>query len=184
MNNIETLKLALEYLQDNQHHIADNERHVYVMEYNAFIERLERIIAEAEQAQPVAHSLMCVCGAVWDIKADGSEEMVHTPDVPPASKPVAWRWKECINGDFDSWVISASEPPPYAIEKQLLYTAPPQRQPLTQDIDARWTLNGVALYPRQQPLTDEEIGRIAGDCLDAWSCARAIEAAHGIKGEA
>ena len=33
----------------------------------------------------------------------------------------------------------------------------------------------------RKPLTDEEIGRIAGDCLDAWSCARAIEAAHGIK---
>ena len=29
-------------------------------------------------------------------------------------------------------------------------------------------------------LTDEEIGRIAGDSLDAWSCARAIEAAHQI----
>jgi hypothetical protein len=62
--------------------------------------------------------------------------------------------------------------------------ATPQRQPLTQDLDAPLTLNGIALYPRQQPLTDEEIGRIAGDCLDAWSCARAIEAAHGIKGEA
>ena len=35
--------------------------------------------------------------------------------------------------------------------------------------------------PHRKPLTDEEIGRIAGDCLDAWSCARAIEAAHGIK---
>ena len=35
--------------------------------------------------------------------------------------------------------------------------------------------------PHRKPLTDEEIGRIAGDSLDAWSCARAIEAAHGIK---
>ena len=32
----------------------------------------------------------------------------------------------------------------------------------------------------RKPLTDEEIGKIAGDCLDAWSCARAIERAHGI----
>jgi hypothetical protein len=43
---------------------------------------------------------------------------------------------------------------------------------------------GIPLYtapPQRKPLTDEEIGRIAGDCLDAWSCARAIEAAHGIK---
>ena len=37
----------------------------------------------------------------------------------------------------------------------------------------------TAPTPRK-PLTDEEIGKIAGDCLDAWSCARAIERAHGI----
>ena len=47
----------------------------------------------------------------------------------------------------------------------------------------------VPLYTTPQPqrewvgLTDEEIGRIAGETLDPWSCARAIEAAHGIKGE-
>ena len=40
----------------------------------------------------------------------------------------------------------------------------------------------VPLYtaPQRKPLTDEEIGKIAGDTLDAWSCARAIEKAHGI----
>lgn len=42
-----------------------------------------------------------------------------------------------------------------------LYTAPPQRTMV--------------------PLTEEEIERIARDCLDAWSCTRAVEAAHGIK---
>ena len=35
--------------------------------------------------------------------------------------------------------------------------------------------------PQRKPLTDEEIGKIAGETLDPWSCARAIEAAHGIK---
>lgn len=40
---LEALKQALEYLRDNQHYIADNERHVYVMEYNAFLERLEAL---------------------------------------------------------------------------------------------------------------------------------------------
>ena len=35
--------------------------------------------------------------------------------------------------------------------------------------------------PKRKPLTDEEIGKIAGETLDPWSCARAIEAAHGIK---
>ena len=51
------------------------------------------------------------------------------PMAQPESEPVAWRWKERINSDFDSWVITSSEPPPYAVEKQPLYTAPPQRKP-------------------------------------------------------
>ena len=52
------------------------------------------------------------------------------------------------------------------------------------DCDARW-FKVSDLYttpPHRKPLTDEEIGKVAGDSLDAWSCARAIEAAHGIKG--
>jgi len=35
--------------------------------------------------------------------------------------------------------------------------------------------------PQRKPLTDDEIGKIAGETLDPWSCARVIEAAHGIK---
>ena len=49
----EALKLALEYLRDNQHYIADNERHAYVMEYNAFIESLKRLTEQPAQ-QPAA----------------------------------------------------------------------------------------------------------------------------------
>jgi hypothetical protein len=43
-------------------------------------------------------------------------------------EPVAWRWKERINGDFDNWVVTFSEPPPYAVEQQPLYTAPPKTE--------------------------------------------------------
>ena len=40
--------------------------------------------AAIEQAQePVAHTLNCVCGAVWDVSPDGVEEMVHAPTPPP-----------------------------------------------------------------------------------------------------
>ena len=52
MSHIDVMKQALEYLQDNQHLIADNERHAYVMEYNAFIERFEQAIADAEKPAP------------------------------------------------------------------------------------------------------------------------------------
>lgn len=78
----------------------------------------------------------------------------------PEQEPVAWRWKERINSDFDSWVISVSEPPPYAIEKQPLYAAPPKREPLmTKYVIDLW----------------DEYG------LDPIKFAREIEAAHGIK---
>ena len=76
----------------------------------------------------------------------------------PEQKPVAWRWKERINSDFDSWVITSSEPPPYAVEKQPLYTVPRQ-----------W-----------QGLTDEEIERacvpLGAAMLSFTAVARAIEA--------
>ena len=46
---------------------------------------LRKRLAQPEQ-EPVAHTLNCVCGAVWDIKADGSEEMAHTPDTTPPQR--------------------------------------------------------------------------------------------------
>ena len=42
--------------------------------------------APQPEQEPVAHTLNCVCGAVWDIKADGSEEMVHIPDITPPQR--------------------------------------------------------------------------------------------------
>lgn len=56
-------------------------------------------------------------------------EPPHLVRQQPQQEPMAWRWKERINGDFDSWVVTSSEPPPYASEKQPLYTAPPPHKP-------------------------------------------------------
>ena len=57
--------------------------------------------------------------------------------IEQAQEPVAWKWKERVNNEFDSWVVTASEPPPYAIETHPLYTAPRQWQGLTdEEIDA------------------------------------------------
>jgi hypothetical protein len=56
--------------------------------------------------------------------------------IEQAQEPVAWRWKAMVNGDFVSnWVLTHSEPPPYALESQPLYTHPPRRewQELTTD---------------------------------------------------
>lgn len=37
---------------------------------------------EKDEQEPVAHTLNCVCGAVWDVRFDGVEEMVHAPTPP------------------------------------------------------------------------------------------------------
>jgi len=47
----------------------------------------------------------------------------------PEQELVAWRWKAMVNGDFVSnWVLTHSEPPPYALESHPLYTHPPRRE--------------------------------------------------------
>jgi hypothetical protein len=46
MTDIDLIKQALEYLEDNQHHIADHERHAYVMLYNDFITALKARLAD------------------------------------------------------------------------------------------------------------------------------------------
>jgi len=49
-------------------------------------------------------------------------------------EPVAWRWKALVNGEFVSnWVLTHSEPPPYATESMPLYTAPRQWVGLTDE---------------------------------------------------
>ena len=52
MTEREALKMAIEFLEDNQHHVADNERHAYVMEYNSVIEMCKEALAQPEQ-EPV-----------------------------------------------------------------------------------------------------------------------------------
>jgi hypothetical protein len=81
----------------------------------------------------------------------------------PEQEPVAWRWgiPKLKNGDFE-WRYSLNQTRPDAIP---LYTTPPQRK----------------------PLTDEEVNKLVDDedwYNDPHGFVRAIEAAHGIKGEA
>ena len=86
----------------------------------------------------------------------------------PEQEPVAWRIR-CTDPMRD-WVLMYRHPKTEEqfsnMEIQPLYTTPPQRK----------------------PLTDEEIGAILEDVnaygTRLYTFARAIEAAHGIKGEA
>jgi len=49
MTDIDLIKQALEFLEDNQHHIADNERHAYVMLYNDCITALKARLTQPPQ---------------------------------------------------------------------------------------------------------------------------------------
>ena len=54
MTDIDLIKQALEYLEDNQHHIADHERHTYVMMYNDCITALKARLAQpAQRTEPL-----------------------------------------------------------------------------------------------------------------------------------
>lgn len=81
MTDKELMQQALEALEKHamQRTYAGG---VYIA--NVAIALRERL-AQPEQ-EPVAYTLNCVCGAVWDIKADGSEEMAHTPDTTPPQR--------------------------------------------------------------------------------------------------
>ncbi len=60
-------------------------------------EAITALRAAIEQAQePVAHTLNCVCGAVWDVSPDGVEEMVHAPTPPPR------QWQGLTDDEIDT----------------------------------------------------------------------------------
>ena len=89
-------------LQAKGEHPAPCARHCEANAFKIVIKNLKAQLAQPKQ-EPVAHTLNCVCGAVWDIKADGSEEMVHTPDItPPQRKPLTDEMKKQMRESCDS----------------------------------------------------------------------------------
>ena len=99
-------------------------------------------LAQPEQ-EPVAHTLNCVCGAVWDVSPDGVEEMVHAPNPPhrkPEQEPTGCSCRWDSEGDrvvtcarHEGWLEVVAEWADRArdAEKKLkaLNTSPPQRKP-------------------------------------------------------
>ena len=84
----------------------------------------------------------------------------------PEQEPVTWRYKIVDVFGRPVWTLKTPKSDTRVLESQPLYTTPPQRK----------------------PLTDEEINRIAknyalSNPTTPLHFARAIEAAHGIKGE-
>jgi hypothetical protein len=100
------VKLALEFLQDNQHYIADNERHAYVMEYNDFISKLEGIISQD----------------ALDWMAKNARELGLDYEPAPVQEPIGYF---TVNG-YDMWeqIDDTSGKPLY--EHPVAQTAPVQ----------------------------------------------------------
>ena len=88
MTDIDLIKQALEYLEDNQHHIADHERHTYVMMYNDCITALKARLAQSEQ-EPVCPA--CKAKVLYECVACSSNN--YPP--PHRTEPLIG----CVNHD-------------------------------------------------------------------------------------
>jgi hypothetical protein len=148
MTEREVLKLALEALEEI--HIG-NMTPMAEANWNKAITAIKEALAQPEQ-EPVAHTLNCVCGAVWDIKADGSEEMVHTPNTTPPQgiyyTPPQRTWVGLTDDEIA--LINADYPHPQGFAKAI--QAKLKEKNTWQDGDCKHCVNGCpACDARRQP---------------------------------
>lgn len=127
--------------------------------------------------QAVAEKIGDQCAVWYGIGARDVEEvlreaarygLVHGALAQP-QEPVAWRWRlrspTDAPGFAQPWNVTTYYPREQANEIEPLYTAPPQRKPLTREA-------AIALWADKSDGPSN--GEIVGYC-------RAIERAHGIK---
>ena len=142
----------------------------------AEVERLRAALAEPVQ-EPVR--LQCVtCGTVY---ADGVPPQV--PPQVPVQEPVAWYFEARHIDSAWAAAVTLKHPGPegkYMRKVTPLYTAPPQRKPLTEEeidkVSRRWV--PVAAYMglhEHAEMTQKQAQQ------SIRSFARAIEKAHGIE---
>lgn len=153
MNNIETLKLALEAFEWNYNTDLDNipacEQWAKMLKKN--ITALRQAIEQAQQAEPVA----------WATREDFYFELNRRVDQMRKEMVIKTVTMRCKEYDL--------------------------ALPIVNMYGGHIVVGQVITPPPRQPLTDEEINSIAQNNhpLDGIrTFARAIEAAHGIKGEA
>jgi hypothetical protein len=137
----------------------------------------ERLVGKTQEPEPdksslfsyktlIAYAASCVAEALSDIRQQSQLEA--------KDEPVAWvRWDE----EENYYDVRRTPPPQEAIEYLAKWNRP------------AW-VPAYPTPPQRKPLTDEEIYKIANDLFygnkpcDTIAMCRAIEAAHGIKGEA
>jgi hypothetical protein len=155
----EALKLALEALEaDPAEMVEDENGHMVFRRIQAIITLREALANEALNKM-----------------AENARELGL--DYEPEQEPVAWMFQHeetgrtmCVDAQQLEWAFEKGNPRLKKIAP--LYTTPPQRKPLTEKelnvLGAQWHFNLLE----------------AKDKADLFALARAIEAAHGIKGEA
>jgi hypothetical protein len=181
--SITVMKQALEALERSVSTCFDRRAHEEVMSrpehfINQTITALRTAIAEAEKQEPVAWANINKHG---DITHTNNKRMpwsktplYTTPPAQPAKqKPVAWLGLEPSD-------MPDGDDPMYDHDFFLKGMA-------WADAILR-KKNATPPAAQRQPLTDERVWELAANCLDSVAgrlqLARAIEAAHGIKGEA
>ena len=105
----------------------------------------------------------------------------------PEQEPVAWANLNALCEQINSVNCGTVYRLPSEEEgRQPLYTAPQKQPPVIDKSVARRIASQLGWEPPKTPLTDAEIqDALTGyRLIDAIDIARAIEAAHGIKGEA
>ena len=142
----------------------------------------------------------------WD-KEDGAPEYIHEAITAikealaqPEQEPVAWMTISPFGDEDDIWYANPEGQLREGWTYKALYEEPPKQNPLTSIdyvpccTDQTCSKCKAATPPQRKPLTDKELNLIGAqwhynllgkdDKAELFAFARAIEAAHGIKGEA
>ena len=137
----------------------------------------------AKQQEPVAKVCHDLDGHIgWNpnlkqLPNEGTPLYTSPPQRKPEQEPVTWRYKIVDVFGRPAWTLKTPKSDTRVLESQPLYTTPPP----------------VAEPHKRKPLTEAELERLYdahakcqeyGAWVSGWfEFARAIEAAHGIKGE-
>jgi hypothetical protein len=137
-------------------------------EHMARIKELELHLAQPEQEQLMSDQINYGMSVTQNGKRIDPMSIYKEPE----QEPVTWRYKIVDVFGRPAWTLKTPKSDTRVLESQPLYTTLPQRKPLT-DGELRKLADKHLFY---QPEGYEVSG--------VFALARAIEVAHGIKGEA
>jgi hypothetical protein len=192
LTNIETLKLALEALKtcDGGKSWADLYQRFDKKMVDKAITALRTAIKTAEKQEPVAW--MDEFGNVFPLGAQRGPKYLNEPMKPLYTTPPAAQQEpmpdDLILSYEKGFRDGAAQPAPVQEPVAWMYGCVGRGRMYAEELDdpaAGWQpLYTTPPAAQRQPLTDEKINEIAAQGYSRWvEFARAIEAAHGIKGE-